>query len=65
MTMVQASHLVNDIVGLKGSPLSVDRDSIFNLNFDPNIANSGFVENRHATLMNKVTEWYHKLNIVN
>lgn len=64
MTMVQASHLVNDIVGLKGSPLSVDRDSIFNLNFDPNIANSGFVENRHATLMNKVTEWYHKLNIV-
>lgn len=64
MTMVQASHRVNDIDGLKGSPLSVDSDSIFNLNYSPEIANSHYVENRHEKLMNKVKIWYQKLNMI-
>lgn len=64
MTMVQASHLVNEIKGLKGTPLSVDSESIFNLNYDSTIATAAFKENRHSTLMNKVNQWYYKLNIV-
>ena len=64
MTMVQASHKVGEIDGLKGSPLSVDSDSIFNLNFDPTIANGLFKENRRGVLMHKVNGWYNKMNVL-
>lgn len=63
MTMVKSSDRVQKISGLKGSPLSIDSDSIFSLRFDPAIGNAAFKENRHNALFNKVHQWYLKLNV--
>lgn len=65
MTMVQKPETLEQISGLKGSPLTLGSKSIFDLSYDHSIGSSAFQENRHDTLLYKVSLWTRKLNILN
>lgn len=56
ITMVQRSAYI-DQFKLKGSPLSLDPDSIFDIKWDKRISNSSMKENRHDLLRMKVADW--------
>ncbi|MGN4723849.1 hypothetical protein ACTFR8_22740 [Bacillus cereus group sp. MYBK15-3] len=60
ITMVQRSRYVREF-GLKGIPLSLDDDSIFDIKWDSRIVSSSVQENRHGTLRIKVEDWINRL----
>ncbi|MFV1457266.1 hypothetical protein, partial [Bacillus mycoides] len=60
ITMVQRSSYINEY-GLKGTPLSLDDDSIFDIKWDSRMARTGMQENRHDQLRIKVEEWVKRI----
>lgn len=60
ITMVQRSEYIKKF-NLKGTPLSLDADSVFDIKWDSRIASSEIQENRHAILRMKVAEWVAKI----
>lgn len=63
-TMVRKPEMLRDVrLELKGLPLTMGPESIFNLEYDALIGNSMIRENRREVLRNKVAIWASKLNI--
>lgn len=62
MTMVQRSSDIQKY-GLKGAPISLDDDSVFDIQWDSRIANAAVKENRHDLLKLKVQDWIEKLGL--
>lgn len=50
-----------DKYNLKGSPITIDGKSVFDIQHDPRISGSGVKENRHRMLSNKVDKWIHNI----
>jgi len=46
-----------DNYGLKGSPITIDGKSVYDIQHDPKISGSGIKQNRHRMVSNKVDTW--------
>lgn len=62
MTSVSHSKKINEY-DLRGLPISLDNDSVLDIKYDSEIANSSMKENRQLFVTKKVADWYKKLNI--
>lgn len=64
MTMVRYPDMVKDgQLGLKGNPLTIGTESIYDLKFNPKIDASTIKTNRHHMLRILVSDWADRLNI--
>lgn len=64
MTMVRRASMVKDNqLGLKGIPLTMGKESIYDLTYSPQIDSSTLQSNRHQLLRVRVQDWADRLNI--
>lgn len=64
MTMVRRASMVKDEkLGLKGIPLTMGKESIYDLTYSPQIDSSALQSNRHQLLRVRVQDWADRLNI--
>lgn len=62
MTSVSHSKKIKEY-DLKGLPISLDSDSVLDIKYNTEIANSSMKQNRHLLVTQKVADWYKKLDI--
>lgn len=66
MTMVRYPEMMkDDRLELIGNPLTMGEDSIYDLTYDPRIADSNLERLRRRVIRHKVEEWRLKLNLRN
>lgn len=64
MTMVRYPDMLKDTdLDLRGNPLTIGSESIFDLGFDPRIHGSNLRKTRHDLLRHKVYQWTDRLNV--
>lgn len=62
MTSASHSKKIKEF-DLKGLPISLDRDSVVDIKYDPSIANSAMKSNRELFVTQKVVDWYKRLDL--
>lgn len=64
MTMVRYAGMMNDAkLGLRGNPLTIGVESIYDLTYDSHIAGAGIEKTRKRYIDKKTEDWMQRLNL--